>query len=401
MGKPRILVITTAFHHTHRFRLHNFLPYLASYLDIDVIDIPIFSYDLGFPESLAGFTKRVVKEILEGNIIKYSRKDNINLFTIRSLCTGDFGPLCSISYIHILSKKLHSSRYNAILTTPWIAGLISLIARKNLKGTPVVYEDVDRFYDFFRNDMKRILVKSIEYNVITRSDAVIAASPYLYLEDLELRKRKPTYFIPNGIEYDKFRNAARKAMERDKYAAVYVGAIEWWSGLDIAIKAFQRLVAQVPQARLYIIGDYRTKFGSCLMRLVKNLNLTANIIFMGRRSYDFIVNFLPRCRVGILTFPRSEATIKAFPYKVLEYAASGLPIVMTDVSAIAGMIKTWRAGFVHRENDIEGISSSVIEMMINDHLWKEHSARAVELASHFDVKKLACREAQILQKLST
>jgi glycosyltransferase involved in cell wall biosynthesis len=91
--------------------------------------------------------------------------------------------------------------------------------------------------------------------------------------------------------------------------------------------------------------------------------------------------------------------MKAFPYKVLEYAASGLPIVMTNVSAVASIVKMWRAGFVHPENDIEGIATNIIELMISDYLWKDYSARATEMASLFDVKRLAYKEVQILSSL--
>jgi len=397
MNKVRILIITTAFHHVHRFRLHNFLPYLKQYLDIDIIDLPMFSYDLKPYESLREFIKKVVEEVLKNNIIKFSKKENV--YTIRSLCIGDLGSICSTAHISILLKKLTGNRYKIVLATPWIAGFISLVLRKNVGNVPIVYEDVDRFYDFFKNPIKRILVKAVERYTIVNSDAVIAASPYIYSEDLELRKGRNTYFIPNGIEYEKFRNVAQKVIERERFATVYVGAIEWWSGLDIAVKAFQKVVASIPQAKLYIIGDDRTTFGKYLRNLIKNLNLNTNIVLMGRKSYDFVVNFLPRCRVGVLTFPRSEVTMKAFPYKVLEYAASGLPIVMTNVSVVASMVKTWRAGFVHPENDIEGIATSIIELMTNDYLWRDYSARATEMASLFDVKRLAYKEAQTLSSL--
>jgi glycosyltransferase involved in cell wall biosynthesis len=373
------------------------LPYLNQYLDTDIVDLPMLSYDLKSHESLGVLIRRVIREVLENRFARPLKKNGINIYTVRSLCVGDFGSLCSIAQVNVLLKKLSKNKYNAVLATPWIAGFISLILRRDLRGIPIIYEDVDRFYDFFKNMIKRVLVKTIEYYTIVNSDAVIAVSPHIYFEDLELRKKKYTYFIPNGIEYEKFRNSVQRVIERERFATVYVGAIEWWSGLDIAIRVFQKVATVIPQAKLYIIGDDKTSFGRYLKKLVKDYNLSANVIFMGRRSYDFVINFLPRCRIGILTFPSSEVTSKAFPYKVLEYAASGLPIVMTNVSAIASIVKLWRAGFVYSENDIEGIATSIIELMTNDYLWREYSARAVEMASFFDVKRLAYKEAQILR----
>lgn len=400
MGKPRILVLTTAYHHKHRFRLHNFLPYLSKYMDLDIVDVPLLSYDKRKDESIPRFLLRMIREVIANPIRSASSDDNVNVYVIRALFPGDFGALASIPLLSVLLRKLRHRRYHAVLATPFLAGFLALIAKKHLLEVPIVYEDVDRFYDFFKNSATRLFAKTIEYTIIRNVDAVIAVSPHLHIEDSTLRNGRDVYFIPNGVEYKKFREISVRIREREKHSMVYVGAVEWWSGLDIAVKVLKRVVKEVSSAKLYVIGEYRTPFGIYLWKLVKRLDLSDNVVFLGRKPYDFVMNFLPRCRVGILMFPRSEVTVKAFPYKVLEYCASGTPVVMTNVTVLSNLVSIYGTGYVHEVEDLDGLAASIIELMLNDKLWKECSENAIKLASIFDVEKLAKLEAKVIASLS-
>lgn len=395
MGKPRLLIITTAYHHRHRYRLHNFLPYLAKYFRVDIVDVPALSYDKGPNEPLYELLAKVAGEVLKARVKVESHGDT-RVGTLRSLLPGDFGPLTALPVLKVLMRRVVYGEYSAVLATPFLAGIIALQLRDHLKATPIIYEDVDRFFDFFRNPLKRLIAKVVEYRAIMGSDCVIAASPHLYLEDLHVRRDKLTYFIPNGIDYSKFRRSASGVRKRDRHALVYVGAVEWWSGLDVAVKALSLAVKEIHDVKLYVIGDHATPYGTRLTRLVKRLSLGGKVIFLGRRPYDFVVNFLPRCRLGLLTFPRSKVTERAFPYKVLEYCAAGLPVVMTNVTVFAKLIKMYNVGRVHGVDDIEGIASSIVELVSNDDIWREYSSNAAKLASLFDVARLARREAEII-----
>lgn len=346
-------------------------------------------------EPLYRFLIRVADEVTKASV-KVENEGDVRIYSLRSLVPGDFAPLVMLPQIDTFINRILHKKYDAVLATPFLSGLIALHLRRYMKEVPIIYEDVDRFFDFFRNPIKRLLAKAVEYQAILASDQVIAVSPHLYLEDLHLRGNRPTHLIPNGIEYSRFRRSAAEVKKRERNAIVYVGAVEWWSGLDIAIEALSIALKEIPDIKLYIVGDYMNSYGIYLANLVKRLDLKSKIIFLGRRSYDFVVNFLPRCRLGLLTFPRSKVTEWAFPYKVLEYSAAGLPVVMTNVTVLAKMVEKYKAGRVHDVEDIEGIASSIVEFLSNERTWSEYSNNAVMLASLFDVAKLARKEVEAI-----
>jgi len=396
VGKPRILVITTAFHHKHRYRLHSFLPYLMNYFDVDVVDVPLLSYDKAEGEPFSKLIARVARELSEGGV-KEEPLGGGRIYTLRSLFPGDFGALATLPELEVLMSRLGRRSYATVLATPFLAGFLALRLKHYLKEVPIIYEDVDRFYDFFRNPLYKLVAKAIELWAIRNSDAVISASPHLYIEDVHVRRGKPTYFVPNGIEYARFRESALRAKGRNRYALVYVGAIEWWSGLDVAVNAVSLVAKEIPDVRLYIVGEYGTPFGIHLASLIKRLGLKDKVVFLGRRPYNFVEHFLPRCRIGLLTFPRSTVTERAFPYKVLEYCAAGTPVVLTRVGVLATLIEKYGAGIVHDVEDIEGLASGIAELITDDLVWREVSENAVRLASLFDVERLARLEADIIR----
>lgn len=398
MGKPRVLVITTALRHKHRYRLHNFLPHLKKYLSVDVVDIAPLGYDMYRYRSTLALLSRAIKELIS-EPYRCADIEHIKVFTIRSLAPGDFGAISTLPTYTILLHRLRREKYNAVLASPFLAGIHALYACYRI-DIPLIYEDVDRFYDFFKNSAKRLIAKALEYHLIRSSHAVIAASPELYMEDLQIRNYEDTFFIPNGIEFGKFKEAQKRTLCRNIYRVVYVGAVEWWSGLDLAIRALKLVIKSLNNVKFYIIGEHRTPYGKHLFELVRKLGLENHVVFLGKKPYDFVVEFLPKCGLGILTFPATEVTKKAFPYKVLEYCAAGLPVVMTRITALSKLIERFKAGIVCDVRDVECIAMAISDLLTNTSLWKEYSMNAIALASIFDVERLAKKEAEVIKRVS-
>ncbi len=396
MHKDKILILTTSYRHTHRFRLHNFLPYLSQYLEIDILDIAPLGYDKS--EDLINFIKRIMLEFIRSPYL-HQRNDLFDIITIRNMLPGDFGPFSSLPLTGLICHKVKRRYYSAILATPFLSGLLAILCKKEIDNIPVIYEDVDRFYDFFKEPVKKLIVKALESYIIKASDAVIAVSPYLYIEDRYVRNNNKTFFVPNGIEYKKIRKIASEKKIRDEFTIVYVGAIEWWSGLDLAIDSMAYITKKASKARLIIIGEYRTPYGIKLLKRIKSLNLSDKVIFLGRRSYSEVIELLSRSYVGIQPFPISDVTLKAFPYKILEYGAAGLPIVMTNVSVLAKFVEKYKAGFVVKPNP-EEFANAVLQIFSDKKLWLELSANSIKMASLFDVEKLAREEANIIMNIA-
>lgn len=390
MGRLRLLVVSTALHHSHRFRLQGLLPRLAARFRVEVVDVPLLGYDRGPGEPLGVFARRVV-----GSFMKPVRSlvEGVGGWAIRSPVPGGFGPLAGYPALRGLMARI-SRGYDAVLASPLLAGFMALHSPRG--GAPLIYEDVDRFYGFYAGGPLEAPVKAMEYSTITGSDCVIAVSPHLYAEDKALRRGRETHLVPNGVDYQGFlEERLRAGRRRDRRRLVYVGAVEWWSGVELLAEAVEKASRRVPGLRLYVVGDAKTRYAAEAAR-----RAPGRIVFLGRRPYSFVKKLLPRCRLGLLGFPSTRVTREAFPYKVLEYCAAGTPVVMTRVTALAGMVEEMGAGSVVEPGDADAMAEEIVRLVTDDDEWAEASTAADRLARLFDEERLAGIEAGIIERVA-
>jgi glycosyltransferase involved in cell wall biosynthesis len=72
--------------------------------------------------------------------------------------------------------------------------------------------------------------------------------------------------------------------------------------------------------------------------LVSDLDLKNRVIFTGFVSYDQLPRYLALSKVAINPLEISRVASIAFPNKVLQYLASGLPVVSTRLQGLASAL---------------------------------------------------------------
>jgi glycosyltransferase involved in cell wall biosynthesis len=90
---------------------------------------------------------------------------------------------------------------------------------------------------------------------------------------------------------------------------------------------------------------------------------------------------------------------RTFPYKVLEYGAAGLPILMTHVTPLSDLVRKYDAGIVVNKPDPASLSESLLDLLVDERKWVHASLNAQRLAEKYNVKKLAYREAMLLKEV--
>jgi len=107
---------------------------------------------------------------------------------------------------------------------------------------------------------------------------------------------------------------------------IYAGTFERYQGLDILVAAFARVVAEVPDALLLMVGGDPEQVDA-MRRLAGEHGIAEAVVFTGRvpqaqaKRYNELA--------AVLTSPRSAGTNT--PLKVYEQLASGKPLVATRI----------------------------------------------------------------------
>jgi glycosyltransferase involved in cell wall biosynthesis len=123
---------------------------------------------------------------------------------------------------------------------------------------------------------------------------------------------------------DSIRNPSN--LPKGKRLIVYAGTLEPYQGIDILVKAFKKVVLEIREAFLVIVGGNKNQI-ELYSTLAAALSLDGNILFTGQVSQNMAKHFIKMA--DALVSPRSEGTNT--PMKIYEYLSIGKPLITTNI----------------------------------------------------------------------
>lgn len=240
-----------------------------------------------------------------------------------------------------LRREIRSGRYDAVVlyavpTTGWQT--VS-IARK--AGVPVIYRALDVSHEI-RKTAFTPLIKRAETHVYRESSLLSANNPALaeYCVDVSGRTGAVSVDLP-PVDLSHFARPvddvrARYGLTEEHRVIAYMGSFFDFSGLDDVLLALRPAFDADPLLRFVLIG------GGDLEPRLRDLRemhgLTERVIFTGVVPYSQLPDHLAMADVAINPFRPQRVTNVAFPHKVLQYMASGIPTVSTSLSGLRGVL---------------------------------------------------------------
>jgi glycosyltransferase involved in cell wall biosynthesis len=156
-------------------------------------------------------------------------------------------------------------------------------------------------------------------------------------------------------------------------------------GIDVAIKAITPILKKDRDMTFYIGGDGPLK--TQYMDLVKKLNITHQIKFLGRISDDELQNCYDASDLFILP----TRSLECFGLIVLEAYSYGLPIISTDAGALPELIRPIAPDMIVAANEIESLSRK-IEQYFNGNVNVPTSNEIIEYCNKNFGKEVITRK---------
>ena len=310
------------------FEMHEF-PELLSLAGHDV-------HFLEFPEGtgVRNISLRSMRQTIFGKAYPEAK---VTLVTPPTIGGGFFDRfLAPISVIPQLRNLIRNGEFDVIVlyAVPTYGWQTVRIARK--AGVPVVFRALDVSH-LIRKGLTSQLVKLAERYVYRRATIVSANNLVLgqYVAELGGRNDTATIDFP-PLDLAHFATQSRNQMrtkmgiDEDAFVVSYMGSLFTFSGLIQVVSDFAA-VSQ-PTDRLVIIGG--GDIDKELKQKVKELNIEGKTIFTGIINYSELPDYLSVSDVLINPFESVLVTNLALPHKVLQYLATGIPIVSTELSGL-------------------------------------------------------------------
>ncbi|WP_448523768.1 GT4 family glycosyltransferase PelF [Pseudothermotoga sp.] len=172
------------------------------------------------------------------------------------------------------------------------------------------------------------------------------------------------YVIPNGIDVEKFLKIQRT--EHDGFNIGIVGRVVPIKGITTGIKAFDIVIKEVPNSKLYIIGptDEDEDYYERCLGLVKRLNLEDKVIFTGRADVSRYYGMMDVLLISSIS--------EGQPLVQLEAMACGVPTVVTNVGNCAeiALDSDGQSGFVVEPGDYVSMAEKLVLLAKDESLRK-------------------------------
>lgn len=211
-------------------------------------------------------------------------------------------------------------------------------------------------------------VARLEAACVARIDAIVSPS----LAALErLAPRQPRAVLV--ANYPRLEAAAVAPWQRRERAACYVGGISRARGAHALIDAMAHA-----DAELYLAGPFSPP------QLRRELERSAGwrrVRYAGRISPERVPDLLGRARVGILPLQPIPNYRVAYPVKLFEYLAAGMPVVATDVPLWRDLLETHGCGVCVPPDSPRRLAEAMTSLLDDDgraRAMGERARRAVE-----------------------
>jgi glycosyltransferase involved in cell wall biosynthesis len=143
------------------------------------------------------------------------------------------------------------------------------------------------------------------------------------------------------------------------------------------LRAAARVRAAVPDAAFVIAGE--GELMPALRELAQQLGIERDVFFIGR--CDNVTGLLFASHIGVLS---SKA--EGFANAILEYMASGLPVVATDVGGVREAVIEGETGYVVPGGDDEQMAQRIIQVLSDDERARAMGARGKSIVE----EKFSC-----------
>jgi predicted ATP-grasp superfamily ATP-dependent carboligase len=254
-----------------------------------------------------------------------------------------------------------------------------------LTGSKVILDIHDivpeLFANKFRTSPRSLWIRGLKFveKLSAKFATHIILSNDLWLEKYASRsapKEKCSVFI-NNVDRSVFQ--PRQHWKRnDKPLIIFPGGLQWHQGLDIALRAFEKLRRRIPNAEFHIYGEGQMK--TSLVALAEELGVDGSVRFFSPLRTHEIAEVMSRADLGIVPKRADSFGNEAYSTKIMEFMSLGVPVVVSNTKIDRyyfddSIVRFFQAG------DPDSLAQAMYEVLSNDKLRGEMVSRALQYAA--------------------
>lgn len=203
---------------------------------------------------------------------------------------------------------------------------------------------------------------------------------------VDFKRSAPHIVLPMGANLSRIKILPLEKISR--YEIVFVGHLLEKQGIQLVLETLPKIIPKIPQLKFTIVGqgEYEQK----LRALAKKLKISQYVRFKGFiKDHKTVERILCKSAIGVAPYVTSSDnyTFYTDPGKPKLYLGCGLPVVITDVPAIARVIQSAKAGLIV-DYTVKSMAKALIMLLLNDRQYIKYRKNAIELSKKYDTNSL-------------
>ena len=225
------------------------------------------------------------------------------------------------------------------------------------------------------------------------------------MQYLELHNGHNLYLTPHCVDLKKFTKPSfsdiHKGIIRKKeqgyFIVCYTGWISEERGIQLMLESLYFALLKDHKILFVIAGSdiLRTREINSYFR---ERNLEDNIICLGKIDSEFIPGVISLSDVCLSILEDNPVYQMSPPQKVIEYMASGKPVIANKIQTHTTLITNDYDGFVTENNPVM-ISDRILFLKANPEIYKQMSENVLKSASKYDTSEVYKELEEVIDKI--
>lgn len=249
--------------------------------------------------------------------------------------------------------------------------LISPLLRQRT-GKPTIYDIHEVYPEFIevKEYIPRALRGPIAKTMRVVEPALARRESGLIFADDQIAARfvnpnQPQITLPNFPDLALLAGTdAYKHGEERPPTVLYLGGLERNRGSDLMLDAFAQVLAQLPGARLLIVGHFAPpELEQEVRQRAAILGIDHALTITGRVPFASVPGYLAQASVGWVPWQAVDKNALNVPTKLFEYMAAGLPVVAGDLASIRPYVVEGRNGLLVPPADAAAHAAALLTLL--------------------------------------
>jgi glycosyltransferase involved in cell wall biosynthesis len=172
---------------------------------------------------------------------------------------------------------------------------------------------------------------------------------------------------------------------------VYLGRLKPYKNIDIALKAFKKVLVKYPNAVFNIAGTGESS--DALKKLAEKLEISEYVNFLGSISNKAKQKLLAQSWVMV-----QPSMVEGWGITVIEANASGTPVIASDVYGLRDSVVNGKTGVLVNPKNIDDFASAMINLTAKFEYRQMLSKEASIWSKNFSWDKSAAQMQSLIEK---